>query len=100
MTSTIHPHTRITRNPNLIAGNMDGEVVMMSIQRGNYYGLGEVGSHIWEKLQTPVTVSTLCNSLINEYEIDQSTCETEVARFLQQLLDEDLVKISDDSSPA
>lgn len=73
---------------------------MMSIERGNYYGLGEVGSRIWELLATPIKLDQLCDQLLAEYQVEPKRCQTEVIAFLNQLQDEGLVRMTDDESSA
>lgn len=38
------------RNADILAASLDGELVMMSIQAGNYYSIGGVGTRVWELL--------------------------------------------------
>lgn len=76
-----------------IVSDMGGEKVMLSINKGKYYNLGEIGGEIWELIERPISIAQLVTSLISEYEIDQSECEEEVISFLQLLLEEDLINI-------
>ena len=34
---------------------MDGEKVMLSIEKGKYYNLGLLGGVIWELIESPIT---------------------------------------------
>ena len=43
----------VSRNPNLVAANVDGDLVMMSVEQGEYFGITGVGSRVWELLATP-----------------------------------------------
>ncbi len=76
-----------------IVSDMGGEKVMLSIQNGKYYNLGENGGLIWELLESPVEVNEVINKLLHVYEVDQSECQEEVKTFLSQLINEGLVKI-------
>lgn len=77
-----------------ISADVDGELVMMSIERGNYYGLSGIGSRIWQLIETPVTVSALCDKLLEEYDVERSVCEVDVLEFLGKLADQELIKVS------
>ena len=99
MPTPIEQHTLISRNQNPVTADMDGELVMMSIERGNYYGLGEVGSEIWRLLVTPHRVSELCHILQKEYEVDGKTCTADVTTFLEQLHSEGLIILNDEHQP-
>ena len=78
--------TAVTRNPKLIAADMDGDTVMMSIESGEYFGLGGVGSRVWELLEKPHTVGQLTQAICAQYEVDAATCEADIIRFLDDLL--------------
>jgi len=71
---------------------LDDELVMMSVERGSYYGLDPVGSKIWELLEEPLTVSELVSKLVDIYDVDQSVCERETIEFLESMQDEKLVE--------
>ncbi|GAB6039770.1 lasso peptide biosynthesis PqqD family chaperone [Endothiovibrio diazotrophicus] len=85
----------IRQSEEQVAAEVDGEVVMMSIERGNYYGLDEVGSRIWQLIETPTTLDALCDALTAEFDVDAATCESDVTRFLEELDEQGLVQIDD-----
>ncbi|MEI4801781.1 lasso peptide biosynthesis PqqD family chaperone [Bacillus sp. NPDC077411] len=88
----------VAQVPGNIVSDMDGEKVMLSISNGKYYNLGEVGGTIWELIEKPISVTKVITELMQEYEIDQSTCEKQVISFLELLLDEALVEIVEDAA--
>ncbi len=53
----ISTETIITQIEEIVASDIDGETVMMSIENGEYYGLDDIGSRIWELIEKPVKVS-------------------------------------------
>jgi hypothetical protein len=84
----------VKRNPEMVSGNMDGEVVMLSLQRGEYFGLDKVGSRIWELLEHSTSVGTIKAALLEEYEVDEPTCEKDLIEFLEDLQNKDLITVS------
>lgn len=90
--STITMSTRIMRHPDLMAVPMDGDLVMMSISQGNYYGINPVGVTIWENLQTPQTIEQLCEAVMREFAVDADTCSKDVQTFITQMLDQKIVQ--------
>ncbi len=75
-----------------------GETVLMSLERGNYYGLGESGTRIWELLEAPLSIARLCDHLTAEYDVERASCERDVTAYLQRLIEEQLVAIVDDAA--
>lgn len=85
--------TQLTRNPDLIATDMDGDTVMMSIARGEYYGIGGVGSRVWELLEQPISLSTIVGMICKEFDVDEPTCQADMVRFLGELQEHGLVTV-------
>lgn len=93
MPANLSADTLLTRDDSPISADMDGEIVMLSMQTNNYYGLGEVGSRLWILLESPQTPRQLCARLSEGYAVSQDTCIDDILPFLQQLLEEKLIKL-------
>lgn len=78
---------------NLISAPVDGEVVILSVESGSYFGLDEIGSEIWRQLETPTRVDLLCDSLATKYAADRLTIEHDVIALLESLVAEGLVSV-------
>lgn len=78
-----------------IVSDMDGEKVMLSIEKGRYYNLGEVGGDIWDAIKEPVSIFGLVESLTSQYAVQQSDCQDQVIEFLNRLLEEGLIQVSE-----
>jgi len=92
MGEQLNLESRIQRSSEPMQARLDDELVMMSVERGSYYGLDPVGSKIWELLEEPLTVSELVSKLVDIYDVDQSVCERETIEFLESMQDEKLVE--------
>lgn len=84
--TTLNRTTILVRNPDLISTNMDGDTVMMSIERGEYFGLGGIGGFVWDLLETPISVEALIQAVCNEYEVEEAKCESDILHFADLLL--------------
>jgi hypothetical protein len=76
-----------------VATEVDREVVLMNIGRGRCYGLGETGSAVWRRLQSPIRVDDLCRELLLEYAADSEVLQKDVIALLEQMQEEGLVKV-------
>lgn len=74
------------RAPNVLAADMSGETVMMSVESGQYFGLTEVGSAIWEMLESPASLDQIVERLCQMYEISEQTCRADAEAFLSKLV--------------
>jgi coenzyme PQQ synthesis protein D (PqqD) len=73
----------------------DGERVILSVDRGLYFGVEGVGSLVWARLQQPVTIAALCAEVEREYEIDHAGCERDVMVFVGELVQQGLATVVD-----
>lgn len=89
-------HHIVVQGTGNIASDMGGERVMLSIQNGKYYNLGEVGGVIWDLTKNPIPVKLLITTLMSKYEVEQSECEEQVLSFLKHLLEEKLINIQEE----
>ncbi|WP_051318418.1 lasso peptide biosynthesis PqqD family chaperone [Cohnella thermotolerans] len=89
------PNRLFTQADGNLVSDMNGEKVMLSIQSGKYYNLGEIGGRIWELIASPLSVGQITDILVNEYEVDPAECSQEVERFIQALSKEQLVRSMD-----
>jgi hypothetical protein len=89
--SPITLDTVIVATPGLMASEVDGELVMMHIEKGTYYGLDPVGARIWQLIAEPTSVGDVCTLLVERYEVDEDTCRTEVIAFATDMVAEGLV---------
>ena len=83
----------VSKREGFIVSDMDGEKVMLSINDGKYYNLGEMGGEIWELMKDPISMQELVKELRSQYEVDQDECEEQVNSFLNQLLKENLIEM-------
>lgn len=81
--------------PGNIVSDMDGEKVMLNIEKGKYYNLGQLGGEIWELLKTPIQMDAVVTTLLSHYNVNRDQCEEQVSTFLNQLFNEGLIKIED-----
>jgi len=84
----------ICKNLEIDDTDLDGEKVMMNLEKGQYFMMNEVGSRIWDIIKEPIKVSEIINALTSEYDVDSKTCEDNVVDFLGRLNNADLIAIS------
>ena len=84
----------VTQSQDQVTADIDGQLVMMSIEKGEYFGLDEVGTRIWDLIEQPRSVDQLCSRLQEEFEIDNETCEKHVLGFLDNLSQLGLVDVT------
>jgi len=76
-----------------VATEVNGEVVLMNLERDRCYGLGSTGSDIWRRLSLPIRVSELSTQLRQEYDSAPGEIEADVLRTLKELAAEGLIEV-------
>jgi len=84
----------IRRSTDVIASEMDDELVMMSMENNAYYGLNSVGRRVWELLETEQTLLSLCGQLMEKYDVDEAACQRDVSALVMKLEKAGLVTVA------
>jgi len=90
----------VVRRGGVVAAEVDGEIVALNPDMSTCYGLNKVGSRVWQLIAEPTRVADICTSLVREYDVDQSTCERQVLKLLEELCGEDLIEAVAATSPS
>jgi hypothetical protein len=78
-----------------VSSDLAGESILLSLKTAKYYGLDQVGARIWELVQQPTPVTTVCDTILNEFDVDRERCERDVLELLRQLAAEGLIEVQD-----
>lgn len=85
--------TQLRRKPDLMAVDMDGEVVMMDMQSGQYFGLSGIGPHIWATLEHTTSAHTIIDTIRDTFAVDAPhDPEADILAFLDSLLENGLIE--------
>lgn len=86
--------TQVVRAESLLSTELDDETILMSIERGAYYGMEQTARRIWALLGEPRTVSEICAQLAQEYDVAPDRCQQDITPFLEELQREGLVVVT------
>ena len=86
--------TILKRKQNQLFSEIDGEVVMLSVENSEYYGMDAVGSRIWQLLEKEISFKNLIETLQDEYDVSEEQCKADTLTFLEQLFEKKLVEIT------
>ena len=89
----INLDTVINKNLEIDDTDLDGEKVMMNLDKGEYFMMNEVGSRIWDIIDKPIKVKEIIETLTLEYEVDEEVCKDAVIEFIERLNKAELINI-------
>lgn len=91
----LNRHDTVARTEDLLFTRIDGQVVVTSIEKGNYIGLEGAGNRIWSLVEEPIRISNLLDTLQDEFDVSAAQCEEDVLTFLEKLKENGLAEICD-----
>lgn len=90
---SLTPDSVVCRSQNQVSTEIDGEAVLLSIEKGKYYGMNKILTAIWNWLEQPTRVSEVCTKILESYEVSDDVCRKDVMRILGELHNEGLIDI-------
>lgn len=85
--------TKVCQSKEIDDADLNGEKVMMNLDKGKYFALNSIGSRIWEIMKSEICAKDIVKILLEEYDIDKETCENNVLNYLRLLENEELITI-------
>ena len=83
---------QVTVNDEVVFKEIDGETVLLDVQRGTYFGLDPVGTRVWQSLVQHGSARPVMRSLLDEFDVAPDTLEDDVRRLLGELTANDLIR--------
>jgi hypothetical protein len=84
---------RFNISEEVLSQEVNGETVLLDLEGEAYFGLNEVGTRIWQLLQSEPTVVETLNTLSEEYDVSREQLENDVGDLLDKLADAGLIKL-------
>jgi hypothetical protein len=93
ISSSQAPAQTYRRQQRILSAPIDDQIVMMSVERGQYYNLNAVGTRIWHLLETPRSLAQIVTALAEIYDAPDKKIRAEAGAFLARLEREGLLEI-------
>ncbi|HVG45748.1 MAG TPA: PqqD family protein [Longimicrobium sp.] len=87
----VSPDAPFRRAEHVVSAAEGDRTVLLDPVLGEYFGLDEVGTRIWELLPAHPTAAGLADRLFEEYEAPHETLAADAARLLGELAAKKLV---------
>lgn len=82
---TLSTTAPLVRSEAVVFTELEGEVVMLDTEGGQYYELDSIGSRIWMLLEDRPSMAKLKDALTAEFDVDEETCRVDLADFIENL---------------
>jgi len=84
---------QIRISKNLMARKLDGEWVFLNLENGQYYGLNETASRIWDELLKHKKPEAVLERLQRAFGAERDVLERDLDKFLRDLSKEGLIEV-------
>ena len=83
---------RLLINEDVVFRDVEGETVLLHLERGIYFGLDVVGTRVWSALVEHGHARPAVAPLLHEFDVTPETLEDDIGRLLDALSANDLVR--------
>jgi hypothetical protein len=91
---TLVSSQKVTRHDDIISAEIGGEAVMMSIEKGAYFGLNPVATRIWDLLAEPKSIAELVQAITDEYEVSPEQGAADVQEFVADMIERGIAQLA------
>ena len=89
----IQAEQKVTISPDVLFQEVSGEMVLLDLASESYFGLDAVGARIWALLESGASVGETLDTLLQEYEVERTTLEADLAELLEKLAGAGLISL-------
>jgi hypothetical protein len=83
----------LSQSPDVVAREVAGELVLLHLGSGLYFGLNSVGGHIWQALEEKdQSIASLCDVISAEFDAPRAEVEQDILALAASLLDQGLAE--------
>lgn len=79
--------------PKVVHEMIEGEVVIVNLDGGDYYSLLKAGADIWDGLARGLSRGEIVEEIVSRYESDRETMATAVNNLIEELQREALITV-------
>lgn len=86
----------VCAEPEVVAGAVDQEIVLLDLRVSKYFKLNTVGAIVWGLVKSPASGSELAGYLAQRYGIEEVTARRDIDVLVDKLAREGLVSVTYD----
>ena len=92
MMMTVTVNERLRPRDNVFAREFDGEMVLLDLTGGVYYGLDALGTDVWKGMSAGKTLKDLVPDVLATYDVDESRLVNDLITLATDWIDKQLVE--------
>jgi hypothetical protein len=81
---------RLTIPEEVLSRELDGEMVLLDLRSGRYFGLNATAARVWEMLKAQMPEDTMVQALVDEFDVTDDRARADIEAFVTVLVDRGL----------
>lgn len=77
------------------ARELQGELVLLNLESGTYFGLDETGTAMWRLIERHGAVARVFDQMLSEYDVAPDQLRRDLLALVQQLVDKGLLEVAE-----
>ncbi|PYN15466.1 MAG: PqqD family protein [Candidatus Rokuibacteriota bacterium] len=90
--------SRVTLNSDIAFRELDGELVILNLETGIYFGLDPVGARTWKLIEHHGSLGAVLEVLCSEYDASPAVLERDLLELVDQLCAKGLTRVAASSA--
>ena len=92
---TITVTQKVVLAENIIVENLEQDSVLLNLDTLTYISQDDVGTHMFNVLTTSESIDSAFKTLLEDYQIEPELLKKDLFDYIEQLIEQGLVKIED-----
>ena len=85
--------TQVTVNEDVVFTVVDDEAVLLDQKSGQYFGLDNVGTHMWSLLTEHGQLAPVYEAFLAKYDVNEEQLEQDLIQFVDELVERELLLV-------
>jgi len=91
---TIPFSARLSAPLDVLVSELAGESVILNLNSECYFGLDEMGTHMWNALTTSQCIQAAYDGLLAEYDVSEKELRDDLTELIEKLVEQGLLEIA------
>ncbi len=86
--------SRVRVHEDVLFQELQGEVVLLNLNSGMYFGLDPVGARMWQLIVEKEELEAVARSIVEDFEVGEAQCAADLLALVEKLESRGLVTIA------
>jgi hypothetical protein len=94
------PATEVVATSRHLSADVGGDVMVLELDEGVYFGIEGAGQLIWHLVQNPRSIGEVVDRVVDEFDVSRDTAQADVVAFIDSLRVNGLLEVREPDDAA